>query len=489
MHQLKGSPVHLVKLSRLLLSVISFLIIFQGLTLVADERPNYAVTIPAGTIKPFVNGDRIAFLGDSITCGGTYHKFIFTYWVTRHPSVKISYFNKGIFSDFADGGIRRLDFDVLKEKPNKIAIDYGMNDSGASFRRDLYGMKDPDQTIVNKRKETIASFRKNIEQLLATLKEKQITPILVGATIYDETMVKEEGKNQLGGNFGIQACIRELQDLSAKNGYEFVDLNAPMLVANAAVQKADPKGSIAGSDRVHPGVQGHWLMAYTFLKAQSVTPYVAKVSINAAIKKIASTENCEISNLSCSENSVSFGYFPKSLPFPFNKEYQAASGIVPITEELNQELVQLSGLKEGKYSLMIDDSNLGNYSSEELQQGVNLAVNLENPGQKQALKLDAIIQEQAALQGKIRMLRQQDVRLSQRFLNGEREKIIAEFKEKLEEAKKATNKSYEIGQLTTYLTDIQQEETMESRILEIQEQVYKDNQPSKRTIKIEKFPQ
>jgi len=237
---------------------------------------------------------------------------------------------------------------------------------------------------------------------------------------------------------------------------------------------------------VHPGVQGHWLMAYTFLKAQNVTPCVAKVSIDAATTKIASAENCEIRNLTCSENSVSFGYVPKSLPLPWNKEYRAASGIVPITEELNQELVQINGLKVGKYSLMIDDSNLGNYSAEELQQGVNLAVNLENPEQKQALKLDALIQDQAALQGKIRMLRQGDVSLSKRFLNGEREKIIAEKKEKLEEAKKANKSSIEIDRLTSYLTYIEQEEAIESRILEIQEQVYKENKPRQHMIKIEK---
>ena len=135
---------------------------------------------------------------------------------------------------------------------------------------------------------------------------------------------------------------------------------------------------------------------------------------------------------------------------------------------------------------MIDDSNLGNYSAEELQQGVNLAVNLENPEQKQALKLDALIQDQAALQGKIRMLRQGDVSFSKRFLNGEREKIIAEKKEKLEEAKKANKSSIEIDRLTSYLTYIEQEEAIESRILEIQEQVYKENKPRQHMIKIEK---
>lgn len=51
----------------------------------------------------------------------------------------------------------------------------------------------------------MALFRSEIEQLLALLKERGITPILVGPSIYDETM-RLEGRNYLGANSGIQAC-------------------------------------------------------------------------------------------------------------------------------------------------------------------------------------------------------------------------------------------------------------------------------------------
>jgi hypothetical protein len=50
-------------------------VLLAGTILQADELPNYASMIPSGTVKPFVEGDRIAFLGDSITSGGKYHKF------------------------------------------------------------------------------------------------------------------------------------------------------------------------------------------------------------------------------------------------------------------------------------------------------------------------------------------------------------------------------------------------------------------------------
>jgi lysophospholipase L1-like esterase len=457
--------------------------LLAGASLPADELPNYAAMIPPGTVRPFADGDRIAFLGDSITSGGAYHKDIYIYWVTRHPTIKIKQMNKGIFSDFVPGGIRRMDFDVLKEKPNKMAIDYGMNDSGASHRADLFGMKNPGEDVLKKRQAMVADFRKNMSQLISILKERSITPILIGASIYDNTM-EGERLNRLGGNSGIQACVVELKDLSEKNGYEFVDFNKPMMLANESLQKKDPKSTIVGGDRVHPEGAGHWLMAYTFLKAQNASPTIAKFAIDASGEKVTSMENCEISNLKASDRSVVFDYFPKALPLPFNDDYKKAASIVPITDELNQEITQVTGLKDGQYSLTFDGRVIGTYSAADFAKGINIALVENNPGQKQAKQLDVLIQERYTHEGHIRMLRQKDCSLGKRFLAGEREKIIAEFKEKLEEAKLA-KKDYEIGSITSYLKDIVQEEAMDKRILEIEEQIYKDNKPSKHNVRID----
>jgi lysophospholipase L1-like esterase len=118
----------------------------------------HAAMASASSVPPFEKGDLVAFAGDSITSGGSYHKYILTYWTTRHPEVGVRFRNKGIFSDFARGGIARLDTDILKEKPNKIVINFGMNDSGASFRMDLFGMDQPDEKVLQKRREAVAAY-------------------------------------------------------------------------------------------------------------------------------------------------------------------------------------------------------------------------------------------------------------------------------------------------------------------------------------------
>ena len=49
----------------------------------------------AQTVKPFKEGDRAVFLGNSITDGGRYHSFIWLYYMTRFPNMPIRVFNGG----------------------------------------------------------------------------------------------------------------------------------------------------------------------------------------------------------------------------------------------------------------------------------------------------------------------------------------------------------------------------------------------------------
>ena len=49
--------------------------------------------------EPFKKGDRVAFVGNSITDGGHYHSYIWLYYMTRFPDRKISIYNCGIGGD------------------------------------------------------------------------------------------------------------------------------------------------------------------------------------------------------------------------------------------------------------------------------------------------------------------------------------------------------------------------------------------------------
>lgn len=53
-------------------------------------------SIVAQTISPFQEGDRAVFLGNSITDGGHYHSYIWLYYMTRFPEMKLTILNAGI---------------------------------------------------------------------------------------------------------------------------------------------------------------------------------------------------------------------------------------------------------------------------------------------------------------------------------------------------------------------------------------------------------
>ena len=117
-------------------------------------------------------------------------------------------------------------------------------------------------------------------KLISLLNDAGKEVALIGPSIYDET-AQLESANHFGANTGIQACIERLQQMADERSLGFVDFNAPMLAANAWIQANDPSGTIVGGDRIHPGVEGHYLMAGVFLKAQDCPSIVTEVVLDA----------------------------------------------------------------------------------------------------------------------------------------------------------------------------------------------------------------
>ncbi len=438
-----------------------------------------AVVASESSVPPFAKDDLVAFAGDSITSGGTYHKYIFTYWVTRHPELGVRFRNKGIFSDFVHGGIARLESDILKEKPNKLVINFGMNDSGASYRKDLFGMPDPDEAVLQKRRQAVSNYRANLEKLLALLKERGVTPVLIGPSIYDNTM-QSTVANNLGANSGIQACIEECKDLKTKNGLGFVDFNAPMLELNSQMQAKDPAFGLAGGDRVHPGPEGHWVMAWEFLKAQNASPVVASVKVDAAKGAVLEKDNCAIESLQAADGKVTFDYLPRSLPLPVNDEYRRGEKVIPVTESLNREILAIQGLAQGRYALLLDGQNAGEFTEEELAAGVNIATLETNPGQRRAKEVDALIQERAKQEGRIRQLRQTDAGM---LGKKSREQIVMDVSGRLEEAKKQDNKVM-IGRWAKFLEDFPQENAIDQSILDLEQRIFAAAKPQQIKVSI-----
>ena len=341
----------------------------------------------AQTVKPFKEGERAVFLGNSITDGGHYHSYIWLYYMTRFPNMPLRILNGGIGGDTAYDMNKRLDGDIFPMKPSVLMVTFGMNDSGY-FE---YNGDNPKEFGEQKYQESIKNYQQ-MEKRFKDLPDTRI--VMVGTSPYDETVHLKENVPFKTKNETIKRIVENQKESAAKKNREFTDLNAPMVALNQQNQQKDPAFTLCGSDRIHPDNDGHMVMAYLFLKAQGfVGKEVAEMEINANKKQAVKAENCTISNIKKNGKDLSFDYLAEALPYPLDtiargwgqKKGQAeATKVIPFMDEMNREVLKVTGLK-GDYKLLIDEEEIGIWSGDDLAKGINLAAESKTPQYQQAL--------------------------------------------------------------------------------------------------------
>ena len=196
----------------------------------------------------FRNGDRVDFVGNSITHGGEFHNDIFLYYATRFPAEKISFFNCGISGDVAGGIISRMDSDVLVNRPSVAAVMIGMND----VNRNLYTRTNEGNPEIDQKKaEAIELYKKNTSRIASILTKYGCKLILQLPSIYDQT-AKISSENYFGVNDALGKCAEHLKSIAPLYQASVVDYYSIMKDINQREQKKDSAFTIIGNDRVHP---------------------------------------------------------------------------------------------------------------------------------------------------------------------------------------------------------------------------------------------
>lgn len=357
------------------------------------------------TIPRFEEGERVVFVGNSITHGGHYHSFIWLYYMTRFPDKPITIMNAGIGGESAWDMKDRLDYDVFNRKPTYVTLTFGMNDTGY----DIY-MKDNAKELSEQRiAKSLESYREIEERLLA---KNKIKKVLIGGSPYDETS-RFNNFILRNKNNAILKIIDAQRTSAKKNGWGFVDFNQPMREISRKEQEADSTFTFCRIDRIHPDNDGQMVMAYLFLKAQGLAgDEVSSVSIDAYHSSVITHKNCKISKLKKNGADLTFDYLAYALPYPLdsisrsgwgNKRSQRdAMRLVPFMEEFNQERFQVTNLEKGMYRLTIDNQFVDNLSSEKLANGVNLADYPNTPQYQQAAKIMYLNEERFEVEKRFR---------------------------------------------------------------------------------------
>jgi len=114
------------------------------------------LTTAMAQTKPlaFSQGDRIVWLGDSITAAYTYGRYIETFFLLRRPDLDLTFVNAGIGGHSAFDGLNRLDRDVLVHRPTVVVINFGMNDAAYPLSSPHAALIKNVQTIIARRTES-----------------------------------------------------------------------------------------------------------------------------------------------------------------------------------------------------------------------------------------------------------------------------------------------------------------------------------------------
>jgi len=236
---------------------LALLLPFNSYVLAAEV----SAAVPPQAAEMLRGVHRIVFLGDSITQGGDYVTDV-ECWLLAH-GIQVEVLNLGLGSETASdltpeenaGHLKahgfgrpfvseRLARALAATKPDLLFACYGMNDGG-SLPPDESGTKRFADAVTHLRETALKSGVKRV--------------VICSPPV-------EDAKGNALKNFHDENLTRYTTWLLTKraDGWDVVDIHTPMRQALDAGRAKDPAFQFA-KDGVHPGREGHWLMAREIL--------------------------------------------------------------------------------------------------------------------------------------------------------------------------------------------------------------------------------
>jgi len=195
---------------------------------------------------PLKTGQKIGFLGDSITQAGAEPQGYVTLVIRglEANGIQVGSLPAGIGGHKSNQMLERLERDVLSKKPDWMTLSCGVNDvwHGAN------GIP-------------LEPYKKNITEIVEKCQAAGVKVMILTAT-----MIGEDAPNS--NNQKLAAYNDFLRDLAKKKKCRLADLNADMQAAIAKAKKeSNHQGNLLTSDGVHMNPEGNRLMATGVLKA------------------------------------------------------------------------------------------------------------------------------------------------------------------------------------------------------------------------------
>jgi len=239
-------PPHFFIRSILMRAFIITLIAISALTIAASDS-----NAADSDATPLKKGERIVFLGDSITQGGVspkgYVTLIKNSLNDKHKDLEIEVIGAGISGNKVPDLQKRLEKDVLMKKPTLVVIYIGINDV-------WHGENDP------ARGTTKEKFEAGLVEIIGKIKDTGARVVLCTPTVIGE---KKSGANKLDARLDEYAEISRKVAKETKS--QLCDLRKAYSDYLAKNNGDDKEKGVLTTDGVHLNDAGNKLVAETIL--------------------------------------------------------------------------------------------------------------------------------------------------------------------------------------------------------------------------------
>ncbi len=361
---------------------------------------------------------RLAIVGDSITEQKIYSKFIETYLLACAGRQDVSVFQYGWGGETASGFAGRMDNDLAGFRPTVVTLCYGMNDGQYRPYVDEIGR----------------GYESAMRKVLTGLQRAGVEKVVVGSPGAVDTRYFINNRfAPLSGAEGYNVNLGRLRDidraLAGQTGQIFADVHQPMVDSMVKAKAALGNDyDVCGRDGVHPGPNGHLIMAYAFLRGLGCDGNLGEIVVDLRGASTASGGH-KIVNSSDGKAEIESARYPFCLDGDAKSPNgtRSITAFFPFNQELNRLTLKVKNLGENRAQVKWGDESK-EFTRQQLEAGINLAAEFSHtPFDAQFRKvLEAVAAKQnfetTMIKGMVTQFRQfgdlsrNDVELAKAFL-------------------------------------------------------------------------
>ena len=323
------------------------------------------------------DGDCVVFLGDSITHQRLYTQYVENFFYTRFPNMRLKFHNAGVGGAKAWDALERFDRDVARYKPKYVTVLLGMNDA----RYQPFNL------------EIFSTYQQDMTKVVSQIVGCGAQPILMTPTMFDARAArgsqrKRDDKMLAEYNSVLAYYGTWLRDVAVKNGHGFVDMWGPLNNLTLSKRKHEPDFTMI-ADAIHPGPSGQLVMAYTIIEDMGFRGGVSNIRVvrDAKGKARAQSSGGKVTDIKLTDDGLEFTWTANGLPWVLPKAADVGRKLLRLGHRASREGLEVHVLQPGKYTLTIDDQEIGTFTSIQLSRHIELQENDATPQYQQAAKV------------------------------------------------------------------------------------------------------